>query len=287
MKKYLYIHYNNGFFKHQNNYGGMSMYFEERGNNAAPTILFIHGGGISSWMWEKQLEYFKDYHCIVVDLPEHGKNFNKKHISISNSAEEIAKLIEKYGNGGKAHIVGHSLGAKIIIELLSKRSYLASSAIVASALFRPIPLMKLTHKPFYYKLTSLVLKSRWITAITAKQFKFPNQSYRDSFIKDFQGLRAETLYRIYDELYNNLSLPEGLERVDVPVLVIAGEKEPDAMIESVSDMIKVIPNARGGLVRKGLHTYPWVMYGVFNKILEAWINNKEVEDDCFFYINRK
>ena len=46
----------------------MPLYFEERGDKAATTIVFVHGGGTSGWMWGKQLEYFKDYHCLVPDL---------------------------------------------------------------------------------------------------------------------------------------------------------------------------------------------------------------------------
>ena len=40
----------------------MAIYYVESGNKDAPTIVFIHGGGISGWMWAKQVEYFKDYH---------------------------------------------------------------------------------------------------------------------------------------------------------------------------------------------------------------------------------
>lgn len=99
----------------------MTMYFEESGNKTASTIMFIHGGGLSSLMWKKQLEYFKDYHCIAPDLPEHGKTNNAGQISIRDSAYQIAELIEKQANGRKAHLVGHSLGAKVIVELLSIR----------------------------------------------------------------------------------------------------------------------------------------------------------------------
>lgn len=262
----------------------MSLHFEEKGNKAAQTIIFIHGGGISSWMWGKQIEHFKDYHCILPDLPEHGKSFNERRISIKESARQIAELIEKHANGGRAYIVGHSLGAKIIVELLSIRPELIISAVAASALFRPIPYMKWSHKQYIYKLTASMMKYKWMASLTVSQFKFPDKTCYDSCIKEFQHMTADTLYRIYDELYHNLNLPKGLEKADVPVLVIAGEKEPKAMRQSVVDMVNILPNARGILIKKGLHTYPWVMYENFNRIVEDWINNRELNEE--FIINQ-
>jgi len=51
----------------------VDLYFKETSKNNDRTIVFMHGGGISGRMWNKQLEAFNDYHCIVPDLPEHGK----------------------------------------------------------------------------------------------------------------------------------------------------------------------------------------------------------------------
>ncbi len=262
------------------------MYYEEFGSKAAPTIVFIHGGGMGGWMWKKQLAYFKDYHCIVPDLPEHGKNTENVLISIHSSALMIAGLIEKQANDGRAHVIGHSLGAKIIVELLSIRPELVLSAVVASALFRPIPLMRLTHRPFFYRLTVRMLRSKKILLLSAKQFKFPDSEYVDNYIKDFQALKPDTLYRIYDELYNNLHLPEGIASSMVPALIVAGEKEPKAMLESIKDMVKAMPKAEGGLIRGGLHSFPWVKHRVFNKIIDDWINDREIEAQGFYEIPR-
>ena len=42
--------------------------------------MFIHGGGISGWMWHKQVERFSDYHCIAPDSPEYGKNIENEFV---------------------------------------------------------------------------------------------------------------------------------------------------------------------------------------------------------------
>ena len=55
----------------------MSLFLRESGPVSAPTIVFLHGGGVSGWSWQSQIEAFPDYHLLVPDLPEHGRSLNK------------------------------------------------------------------------------------------------------------------------------------------------------------------------------------------------------------------
>ena len=257
----------------------MSIFFEESGNSEGQTIVFLHGGGISGWMWQKQLEHFGDYHCIVPDLPEHGRSMDEGPLSIKDCSLRIARLIEERANGGKAVVVGHSLGAKVAVELLSARPDLVRCAVVASGLFRSMRLLKATHKPFIYKMTVWMIKSKSILSLLVKSFKFTDSYSRDHLIKDFQMLTAESLYRVYDQLYQNLDLPEGLDRVEVPTLVIAGDREIKAMKQSVADIAGALPFAAGAYMLKGDHTYPWSMYECFNEIIRMWIECGEIKHE--------
>ncbi len=97
----------------------MSLFYEEYGPSTAPTIVFLHGGGVSGWMWRPQIDHFKeDYHCLVPDLPEQGKSTDGTPFSIQNSAEQIAELIKNHAHDGKAHVVGLSAGAQVVVALL-------------------------------------------------------------------------------------------------------------------------------------------------------------------------
>lgn len=254
----------------------MGLYFEERGNKEAPTIVLIHGGGVAGWMWGKQVEYLKDYHCIIPDLPEHGKSIDERPLTIQDCTARIARLIEEKANGGKAHIVGHSLGGKIAVDLIAARPDLVQSAVVASALFRPMRMLKAMHKPYVYKMTVGMIRSKTILKMLIKKFQFPDSIYNENCMKDFQSLTADMLFREYDALYQNLKLPDGLEKANIPVLVLAGEKELNAMRESVKDIVRAIPGAKGAYVVKGDHTYPWSMYEGFNQIIHSWITEQNV-----------
>ncbi|MCM3358342.1 alpha/beta hydrolase [Psychrobacillus sp. MER TA 171] len=57
----------------------MALYYKEDGEQNEQIILFLHGGGVGGWMWDEQVQYFKGkYHCIVPDLPGHGREGTEK-----------------------------------------------------------------------------------------------------------------------------------------------------------------------------------------------------------------
>src|SRR6516164_1902998 len=121
------------------------LYILDTGQSTAPTLVFLHGGGIGGWMWEPQVTRFSsEYHCLVPDLPEQGKSWKIGPFSMSDAAHRVGELIRIKAHGGKAHVVGLSLGAQTLVELLSRGPELVGHAIVSSALLRAIPGIGLT-----------------------------------------------------------------------------------------------------------------------------------------------
>src|SRR5215469_3801079 len=92
----------------------------ESGHATSPSICFLHGGGVSGWMWRPQVEALKEsYHCLVPDLPEHGRSAGVRPFTIADTALRIARIIRERGHGGHAHVIGLSEGAQVTVQLLS------------------------------------------------------------------------------------------------------------------------------------------------------------------------
>ena len=260
-----------------------SMYTQEAGPLNAPTIVFLHGGGMSGWIWKVQLDHFRDFHCLVPDLPGHGHSASEPLASLKDCAGKTAELI--YARAHRpVHIVGHSLGAKVLLEFLSGHPDLADHAVVASALCRPIRLMQLMHHRWIYQMSASLSRRRSLIRWTAKSMGFSDEFYRTSFVHDTQQLTAEALEKIYGLVLENLNLPPGLSNVKTRVLAVAGSNEPKAMRQSVRDTAALIPTAKGVFLKRAGHTFPWVQGGEFNSLIRAWITdsplNREALEDA-------
>ena len=124
----------------------LALHYQEYGDKSAPLMMFLHGGGVSDWMWNQQIQYFTKYHCIVPILPEHGLNHDGTPFSIKGSAEELIPLIEEKAEGKEVILIGFSLGSQVIIQLLSMKPDLIDFAIINSASVRPISFRQKHHK---------------------------------------------------------------------------------------------------------------------------------------------
>ncbi|MGE7692667.1 alpha/beta fold hydrolase [Lysinibacillus sp. NPDC094177] len=50
------------------------MHYKEYGDLHKPLILLIHRGGVGGWMWDKQVQYFSNYHGVVPELIDKEAN---------------------------------------------------------------------------------------------------------------------------------------------------------------------------------------------------------------------
>jgi len=68
-------------------------------NPANPAIVFLHGLGVSSWMWNEQVEGLQaDYYCVRIDLPENGESYQVPASAVhdARTGPQGAKVIATY-----------------------------------------------------------------------------------------------------------------------------------------------------------------------------------------------
>lgn len=254
----------------------MPLYVRESGTQHAPAIVFLHGGGVSGWMWQPQVEQLSDFHCLVPDLAEHGQSLNEGRFSIRDSANQIADLIRTHVPGGKAHVVGLSLGAQVITQLLSsERRTVVDHAIISGTLVRPIPgagmmggVMKL-YAPF--KNMPFMIRANM------KSLTVPDQ-YFEQFSEDTRRLTAHAFAHITAE---NMSfrLPSGLSAATCPVLIVVGEKEQRMMRQSAQDLVRAIPGAKACVASKVGHNWSLQAPDLFTRTVRAWITDQSLPSE--------
>lgn len=235
-------------------------------------------------MWQPQLEALTDFHALVPDLPEHGQSAEIRPFSINDSVQRVAELIRTRAHNGRAHVVGLSEGAQITLALLAQHLQLADRAIVSSALVRPIPaagLMSPGLIAFSVKWFVEPFKNMdWWIRLNMKYSAGIPEHYYPQFKKDFQNLTGDLFAHVMVE-NQRFRLPDGLERVSVPTLVVAGKKEYGVMRQSVRDVANAIPTAKGFLVAHSRklslaeeHNWNMTAPELFTRMVRAWITDQ-------------
>ena len=256
----------------------MDLYLKETGNDNPETIVFLHGGALGGWMWDKQLEAFKDYHCLVPDLPEHGKSSEIKPFTIKNAADDILDLIRNRAHGGKAHVVGISLGAQIAVEMLSKSPEIIDHVLISGTLVRRIPATDFLLKLLNYTIKAYmpIKDTDFLIKANIRSYNFPKEYFK-TLKEATKSISSDSLNRI---LHENMlfKIPEGLEKVNNPVLIIAGEKEYGIIKESAKDLNEVLPNSQYFIAANMVHAWNLTEPEFFNSVLRAWITDKKLPE---------
>lgn len=247
------------------------MFIEKFSNKHGPLLLFLHGGGVSSWMWKEQVEYFTDYHVITVDLPEQGKSKHTEPFSIESSARQIISLIEQLANGRRVIVVGFSLGAQVLVQMLSMKSSLIDDAIINSALVKPNKLMQKMVRPSV-KLSAPLMRSRLFARLQAKTL-FINEEMFETYFEETSTMKVETLVRILEENMS-FSLPEGFAKAKANILVTVGAKEKGMMKESAKLLVANNRHSVGVVIPNVGHGLPLINPPLFNELVESFLEGR-------------
>ena len=88
-----------------------------------PVVLLIHGAGMDSTVWQLQTRYLahRGFRAVAIDLPAHGRSEGEPIDSVAAMADWVAQFMDAAGFD-HAHLVGHSMGTFIALELASRHA---------------------------------------------------------------------------------------------------------------------------------------------------------------------
>jgi sigma-B regulation protein RsbQ len=120
------------------------------------TLLFVHGLFLDETYWEAQIDYFSSsYQVITIDLAGHGKSGNNRSTwTIEQFGHDVIALLKRL-QLKQVILIGHSIGAKAILE---------------AAILYPQPI---------------------IGVIAVEAFKNAGTSFAEEFKEDIQGIEDQ------------------------------------------------------------------------------------------------
>jgi pimeloyl-ACP methyl ester carboxylesterase len=137
---------------------GIKVRVVERGDPAAPPVLFVPGWGCPVYIYRRNLPAVADagFRAIAVDLKGHGLSFKplgNEEYSIESLVDHIEEILDALELEGPT-LVGHSMGATLLYHFVSRHPGRACALVLLSPVgMSGVPLMW-----FYRSLTPSFLR---------------------------------------------------------------------------------------------------------------------------------
>lgn len=218
------------------------MQIKQTGCSKNPTILLLHGGGLSWWSLQGIVDALKDdYQVVTPILDGHGEDGEITFLSIEECAKKLIDYIDTEHNGSVYALCGLSIGAQIAAEVLSLRADIAQHAVLESAMVIPMKSAYFLSAPMC-RCSYGLIKRRWFARLQAKALCLPDDMveryYADSLRISKQSLLNMTLSN------SSYRLKKGLSNTRANVLVIVGERELGAMKRSAQALHLAIAQSK-------------------------------------------
>lgn len=250
----------------------MNLYLDERHPDADESVLFLHGGNVAGWMWEGQVAALPGHHCLVPDLPGMGGSADHPWTDLAATADALADVVRERAHGGRAHVVGLSLGGIVGIVLAARHPDVVRSVFVTGALLcgvrGPTRWAGLAQLPFW--------GSPGYWKGLARAYGLPAESV-DVFVRTGLGIDRGSARRTVAEIYDGgpaLHL-DGLRGLDVPVLTIAGERELRTLRDSLDEVTRRVPHAVARVAPRMHHVWSIEDPELFHTALSHWLRTGE------------
>jgi pimeloyl-ACP methyl ester carboxylesterase len=216
------------------------MLIKETEKTELPTIIILHGGGLSCWALIGIVELLQsDYHVVTPMIDGYGDDFANDFISIEDSAKKLTSYIEQQCNGKVYALCGLSIGAQIVVEAMTQKTDIAEFAVLESALVLPVKGTKTLVLPTI-KLFYGLIKMKWFARLQAKTLYVPEALFELYFNDSIRISKQSLINTILSN--GTYTLKDNIEKTNAKVLIIAGEKEINLIKKSAKLLSIKIPN---------------------------------------------
>lgn len=244
------------------------------GSPGRPTIVLLHGVGSNGSMWSGLVSALPGYQCLVPDLPGHGKSRSLPWRSRAHAAALVASLIEAEAAGGRAHVVGLSLGGSVALELLATRPDILDRVIVdgcaalPSRVVGPMTLAVGAIAPF--------LRFATVSRVVGRAFGVAAGPGLDDFVVQMQAVDPGSFRRAFADA-NAIRIGAGLLAAPCPTLLVAGEGELGHVRASNRLLARSMPAAEARMMPGAGHGWGPARYpDVHRRMVAAWLEGSEL-----------
>lgn len=226
----------------------IALHYAKAGTADKPTLFFVHGSP-GSWdafkMYMQDTLLLKHFRIISIDRPGFGYSDFGRARNLLEQASMIHSVIEKVDNKKPVHLVGHSIGAPVIVQMAQDQPDRYASLTLLSGSISP------EHEPKEYW--------RYLFMYTPLNLLMPGA---------FRPSNKEIIY-FKKELYR---IDSGYHQLKLPVTFIHGEADKWVPVKNVDYGKKKLANnpaVHVQIIPGAGHFIPWENYDLIKSHLMA------------------
>jgi 3-oxoadipate enol-lactonase len=243
--------------------------YVERGQGVP--VVFLHGIGGDAACWQPQLKVFSEgYRVLAWNMPGYGGSDPSPEMTFAGLAEALLRLLDRL-DIERAHLVGHSMGGMVAQEFAGTwPGRLRSLVLVASsAAFGRIDgdwqreFLASRLGPLERGRSMADLAPGIVASLVGAA---PDPAGVAQAIRSMAGV-PEATYRAALRCLLSFDRRDVLGRIDVPTLLLAGERDQTAPAAVMEKMATRIPQARFLVLPRAGHLANLEQPLLFNRAL--------------------
>lgn len=225
---------------------GIKMHYAKTGSDTLPTLFFVHG---SPGSWDAFKNYMMDtallrhFRIISVDRPGFGYSDFGTAYHLSDQALLVNKIIQKESNQKPVHLIGHSIGGPVIVQLAQDYPAVFKSLTILAGSISPKEETK-----EYWRYLFMYTPLKWFMPGAFK----PSNNEIIYFKKDLYGIDT------------------GYAALQLPVTFIHGDADKFVTVKNVDYGKKKLlnnPHVKIILIPGAGHFIPWVHFDIIKEHL--------------------
>ena len=240
----------------------------ETGRDGAPPVVLLHGVGTTGWMWRRLVEDAgADLRLFVVDLPGHGDSAGRPWVSLDDTVTAVAGVVGDRVPGGRAHVVGLSLGGYVATELAARHDGRVASALVSGVNVLPFPRPRLMRVAG--RLVSPLMTTTPLLRANARALQVPPEDF-DGYAAAARSMAPGTFLRVGADLLG-YRVPPAAATSASRVLAVAGEREQELIRRSLAPIAEAFPHGAARLVPGVGHAWNGEQPALFADLVRAHV----------------
>ncbi len=255
--------------------GNPRISFSKLGNGLP--IIFLHGIGGNSSNWEDQQIYFsKNYTTIAWNA--RGYSYSDDYngpLNFSDFSEDLVRLLD-YLEINKAHLVGLSMGARILMDFYSKNANRVATLTLCDCYYSFNNFLSPEERRKYIEIRQKPLtEGKSITDLAPdiiKSLVSPtcNEYIKQKIYNSLSQIRSESYLKTIKEA-TNYDVTNKLNSFKIPVQLIYGEHDKLTPPSLGLEIKNKIDGAELSIIKNAGHLPNMEQPEVFNDIVEGFI----------------